>query len=64
MSWFSQLHFHAQVRKDTREIVEQINVIITSNKQGGYFPQNPEDGYNAMKEMQQVLLHASRGSRS
>ena len=39
------------------ELVEQMHTVIisTTNKQGGYFPQNAEDGYNAVKEMQQVL---------
>lgn len=41
------------------ELVEQMHTVIvsTTNKQGGYFPQNAEDGYNVVKEMQQVLPH-------
>ena len=44
-------------------MVEQMqNIIIsTANKHEGYFPQNTEDGYNAIKEMQQVLPHVFRG---
>jgi len=37
-------------------------VITAINKGAGLFPQSTEDGYNVIKEMQQVLPHVSRGS--
>jgi len=35
--------------------------VIAANKQGVPFPQNVEEGYNVMKEMQQVLHRVSKG---
>jgi len=37
-------------------------IISTTNKEADFFPQSTEDGYNVIKEMQQVLPHVSRGS--
>jgi len=34
---------------------------IAANKQGGLFPQSVEEGYNVMKEMQQVPPRVSKG---
>ena len=39
-------------------------IISTANKQNGYFPQDAEDGYNVVKEMQQVLPRVSRSLMS
>lgn len=36
--------------------------IITANRQAGNFPQNVEEGYNMMKEMQQVGYHGFRST--
>ena len=38
--------------------------IIGADKQEGRFPRNAEEGYNAMKEMQQVLARSSRNAMS
>ena len=58
----SQFLFQSQVRKDTKEIAEHMQNIVISptTKQAANFPQNIEDGYNMIKEMQQVLPPASR----
>jgi hypothetical protein len=61
----SQLLFHAQVRKRTEEIAGNMQtLIIAANNQGGNFPKNAEEGYNAMKGMQQVLPRVFRGAVS
>ena len=56
-----QFLFHSQVRKDTKEIAEHMQTIVisTTTKQAADFPQNIEDGYNMIKEMQQVPPHVS-----
>jgi len=46
--------------------VEQMHTIVisTTNKKSAFFPQDTEDGYNVIKEMQQVLPHVPRSLMS
>ena len=48
-----------------KEMVEHMQTFtIDANKQEGRFPQNAEECYNAMKEMQQVLARSSKDAIS
>ena len=48
-----------------KEMVEHMQTFtIDANKHEGRFPQNAEECYNAMKEMQQVLARSSRDAMS
>jgi hypothetical protein len=38
--------------------------IVAANKRGSLFPRNVEEGYNAMKAMQQVLACGRKGAMS
>ena len=38
--------------------------IVAANRRGSFFPQNVEDGYNVMKEMQQVPCRVFRDTMS
>ena len=53
-------------KKNIKEFAEQMHTIIisTANKQSGYFPQDAEDGYKVLEEMQQVLPRVSRSLMS
>ena len=54
--------FRAQVRMDTREMVEHMQTfIVAANRRRSLFPQDVEQGYNVMKEIQQVLPRVFRG---
>ena len=37
--------------------------IVTAKGKGSHFPQDVEEGYNVMREMQQVLLRVFERSR-
>ena len=39
------------------------SLTIAGNRKGSLFPQNIEEGYNVMKQMQQVLRRVFTGSR-
>lgn len=45
-------------------MVEHMQHFIVANKRGSLFPQNVEEGYNAMKAMQQVLPCSPRDTMS
>jgi hypothetical protein len=43
-------------------MAESMQTLIVAANREVHFPQDAEEGYNAMKEMQQVPPHSSRGA--